>query len=119
MTQSSLLTQRLATLKAMSNTTIYSDDKSSASLSLYITIFNKARAECYIDNMEGAKALYLWLTSGDTIPLALPVTSANIPRLLYTYELGQLAKIISKEAFGPQNTVATNAIYHLLIKDTM
>ena len=99
---SSLLTQRLAALKAMSNTRTYSDDKSLPYLSLYLAIYQKAESECYKNYMEGAKCLYTWLTSGDTIPLVVPpilslVPLPKIPRLLYTYEMGELAKIIKYE----------------------
>ena len=68
-------------------------------LSTFLLIYCRARHECYIDYMEGAKALHDYLTAGGLIPLAidLPPRDSNyrLPPLYGNYEIQGLAKIIT------------------------
>ena len=68
-------------------------------LSTFLTLYSKARQECYIDYMEGAKLLHSWLTSPlnpDIIFTSSYIDSkSSIPEMLVNYEILELAKILS------------------------
>lgn len=89
----SALLQRLAQLKEAQNTSIKSDSKEATPLWVFLHLYNKARSECYVDRMEGAKILYEWLS-----PLDIPEypTVRHAPSsFIIGYELTELAKIVS------------------------
>ncbi|RLB63942.1 MAG: hypothetical protein DRH08_10410, partial [Deltaproteobacteria bacterium] len=79
-------------------------------LATFLYIYSHAQHDCFIDYMEGAKLLAVWLDK-------LVITkqeSVQVPAMLRTYELVQLAKIIH-----PQNTnFAEDAIYCELVKES-
>ena len=72
---SSDLAERLASIRekaASVDTTCYSEgDKKPFPLSTFLILYHKANHECYIDYMEGAKALHSWLTNEGKLPLDL------------------------------------------------
>jgi hypothetical protein len=65
---------------------------SSSPLSVFTTIYCKAYRECTVNYMEGALLLAQWL--GD-IDIYQYHQGARIPRLLQTYEMQQLGRILS------------------------
>lgn len=71
-------------------------------LKTYLTIYNKAQHECYINYMEGAKILAEWLG-----PLEL-VKYSKIPRIHRSYETQELGKILSSS----NPNFAEDCIYH-------
>lgn len=83
------------------------------SLSTFLAIYNKARYECYIDHMAGAKALIKYLG-----PLVIPKAKSSWHNsLLGSYETQQLAKVISGYTYGPQFEEVHNAIIEYEIKN--
>lgn len=104
------LTERMAYIKENSNQSPISDDTSASPLSLYLALYSKASTECYIDYMEGAKVLYNWLTCKGIIPLVIPPSSVPVPRLCLSYDMVQLAKILSRGDHTKLNPI-TQSIY--------
>ena len=85
------LSERINTLKK---------DNKPFPLATFLTIYNKASYECYIEYMQGARLLHSWLTSDGKIPLHLPPPPASlraglIPDILISYPLMELVKIIA------------------------
>jgi hypothetical protein len=70
-------------------------------LYVFITIYNKATRDCYINYMEGAKILHDWLTDKGKIPLELPADTpeTRVPRLLKGYEMQQVINIINPDKY--------------------
>ncbi len=93
-------------------------------LSVFIYIYAKADEECYPQYMKGATLLLSYLTSDGTVPLLLPPkapTSTHLPNYLRTYELNQLAKLItprtpsiSMQAYINQLNINEVRIYTIL-----
>ena len=94
------LKERMASLRAReadSDPRPYSDSQEPAPLSLFLALYEKAATECYLDYMEGAKCLHLWLTSGGCVPVTIPevpTSCPDLPRLLGGYELSELVAIL-------------------------
>lgn len=86
------LSARLAALRESKNPSPKSTDSSSTSLATFLSIYNKSRGECYINYMEGAKALYHWLSPIDIPTDTMPL--AKLPDFLITYEINQLAALL-------------------------
>ena len=79
-------------------------------LSTYLYIYNHAQHEAYIDYMAGAKALVEYLT-----PIAIPKINIEIPDILVSYDLQQLAKVLQPHTVIPLDTYQIeNAIYEHL-----
>jgi len=107
------LSERIANLKADSSSKPFP-------LATFITIYNKASCECYIDYMEGAKALHFWLTAGGTIPLDLELSSdaaLDTPNLLISYSMTELVKIIIPSLDLEKRNRVYKAILLILCKD--
>lgn len=110
----SLLSERLTSLrtasKKASQIATCSSNNNSVPLSLFLAIHSKTPKECYINYNEGSKALLTWLTSSSnpdgtarvSKPLEYPAMKElehiKIPRLLNTYQLGELAKLLATDA---------------------
>lgn len=105
------LQERMAALRETSNPNSYSDAPDSLPLSVYLTIYEKAHYECYINYMEGAKALHHYLTSSNRYPLLMSPSSDSIPRLLITYELNELDRIIAGSTDLTRRDIAARSIY--------
>lgn len=95
MLQSTSLSERLAKVRELSNNSLTSSDLSPTPLWMFLYIYEQSKGVAYADYMHGAKALYKWLA-----PLEYPAVQAvednwKVPRLLQTYELQELSKIIS------------------------
>ncbi|RLE97817.1 MAG: hypothetical protein DRJ63_08595 [Thermoprotei archaeon] len=58
-------------------------------------IYNKAKHECYINNMEGAKALIAYLSPIKLFYSDEYLDSITIPPMFKTYSLQQLAKYVA------------------------
>ena len=87
------LEERMSLLKEKHDTQVTSDDTSPTPLATLLYIYNHARYDCYIDYMEGAKALIKYLS-----PIEMPNTFPKyfpVPSLLLNYELTELAKLLS------------------------
>tara|TARA_R110000851_G_scaffold141654_1_gene279633 strand:- start:63 stop:455 length:393 start_codon:yes stop_codon:yes gene_type:complete len=113
-TASLSIAERIAAVREKHNTSYLSDAANSATSSKsftlkdYVYLYNKAGYECYIDYMEGAKALYSFMS-----PVKIPETTYNItisPKLLDLYAIGQLAKIVAGEAYGSKYVHVYNLI---------
>lgn len=91
-------------------------------LSLYLSLYNKAAKECYIDNMQGARLLKNWLGKIEYPIEKYPQILASdfsIPHLLESYEMQQLAMILSdykKNKDLNQLAIASKAIYFTSIE---
>lgn len=60
-------------------------------------IYSKARKECYVMYLDGAEAVFNWLTNDRKVPLEIPPIPEDyrLPDLLgCNYEARELAKII-------------------------
>ena len=81
------ITEQLAELQAIHSPT---------PLWVFLHIYEKAHRECYINYMRGAVALHNYLTNNREIPLEIPQYESllTIPRILGSYEVELLAKII-------------------------
>jgi len=105
------LQERLATLKESTNPRTYSDTPNSLPLSTFLILYEKANHECYINYMQGAIALHSYLTSSNKYPLTMSPTSGKVPRLLITYELNELVKILAGSLDLNKQDVAERCIY--------
>ena len=63
-------------------------------LSTFLHIYTHAETECYINYMEGAKALAKYLAPIEVTTGAWIDTSFKMPDLLASYDLYELAKIL-------------------------
>jgi len=113
------IADRMATLKENSNQSPRSEATNSSPLSLFLAIYNKAEHDCYIDYMEGAKALHSWLTLQGTVPLELGVIDLylKVPKLLTSYSLQELTKILAPEDDLKRSALVRAAIFTTLCKD--
>ena len=76
-------------------------------LATYMCLYEKSQHECYIDYLEGAEALAAYLR-----PIEVPVMSPTAPRMLRSYEMYELAKILIRYSSNPLTwQQAENAIY--------
>ena len=100
--------EALAALKAkLQEADPKSEERGSFPLTAYLTIYQKARRECYVDYMEGARLLKEWIG-----PLAFrTVSSITVPHMLRNYELYELAKIIRPTSYQE----GEDSIYAFLI----
>lgn len=94
----STLSERINKLKDNTNTSIRSGEKEATSLKDFLHIYVKAEHECYVDYMRGAQELYNYLS-----PILIPTkqypaidTGIELPDLLMSYELTELAKILTE-----------------------
>jgi hypothetical protein len=65
-------------------------------LAAFLTIYLKAEQECNLNYMEGAYALYNWLTY-EQAPLSTPILEQDlvpVPKLFHSWQLVYLAKIV-------------------------
>lgn len=90
------LSERLASIKELHNTSMTSDDKTPTPLYIFLLLYTRTNHISYIDYMEGAKALYKYLSpiSYPDIP-AIYDKNCPVPRLLRGYESLELAKILA------------------------
>ena len=87
--------------------------RSPTPLATYMYLYEKAQRQCYIDYMEGAELLAAYLR-----PINIPMTHYAIPRMLRSYELNELAKILirySSNTLPVTYQQAEDAIYEYLI----
>ena len=107
------LAAQLAALKE-AHSSPKSDTKKQSHISLFIAIYLKSELLCNLNYMEGAEILYSWLSPN----LPLPVLAKDLPRipqLFRTYEVTQLAKVISPDTSSKhwvhKRAVAEDMIY--------
>lgn len=90
-------------------------------LSLFLTIYSKANHECYINHMEGARALKEWLGQIDLPIERYPEilnTNFYVPRLLAGYESQQIAIVLSGgRTYGKSYRQIHNAIYFVMSRE--
>tara|TARA_R110000796_G_scaffold72587_2_gene163926 strand:+ start:3229 stop:3606 length:378 start_codon:yes stop_codon:yes gene_type:complete len=98
-TQSLSLAERMAAVREKHNTSYLSEAIAPISLEEYVRIYNKAGNLGYVDYMEGAKALYKFL-SPVCIPHDIIFNQSNAPAIFHGYELIRLAEIVSGQTFG-------------------
>ena len=99
------LSSRLFLLKRQHNKSLFDSSIPAKpfTLSFYLYLYNRARHDCYTNYMEGAKKLFLFLTSDETVPLNLEISKYPeienpcypLHTLVLSYELNQLAIILS------------------------
>lgn len=117
-----LFAERMAALRAKmaaANPSPLSECREPHKLATFLLIFAKSIPECSSSYMEGAKYLLGYLTYGRLVPLDLEVakypliedTSYTPNRLLVTYELLELATLISGESYGSEVAKVKRAIY--------
>lgn len=106
-------------LRERLNTSSKSNATNTTSLHTYLSIYDKAttlsgKSECYLNYMEGARVLADWLA-----PIEFPPIEevGTVPDILRTYELCQLAKILSRPDIT--TSFAEDAIYTALVKKEM
>jgi len=99
------LSERLAALRETANTSARSSSNNPTPLSVYLTIYNKARdisgtinGDCYKNYMEGAKLLRDWLAPIDLAEVELsacrPLSARSIPAIVHSYEVHKIADVL-------------------------
>lgn len=117
-----LFAERMAALRAKqaaSNPSPLSELRVPHKLATFLLIYTKSEYDCARDYMEGATYLLGYLTYGHTIPLDLELdkyprietVSLKIPKLLRTYEMVQLANLLSGETYGTNHHRYERALY--------
>lgn len=98
----SSLSSRLATIRENSNKSLKSDLATiSTPLSAYIAIYNRSKKEGYANYMQGAKALYSYLSPIDIPDIPIESLPSYIPDIIHRYEVDRLANILApKESFA-------------------
>lgn len=104
------LAERMAAVREKHNTSYLSEATAPTSLEDYVRLYNKAGRLCYIDYMEGAKALYKFL-SPICIPDDIIFTQSKAPAMFHGYELIRVAEIVSGQTFG----AAYNYVYNCIV----
>jgi hypothetical protein len=99
MTELTPLAARIAKLRASTNTSPLSEATNTTPLETYIRLYNKAKGSengggsCYTNYMEGARALYAYLS-----PIEIPDTTRfsklAIPAIFHGYEVGALVQTV-------------------------
>lgn len=111
------LQSRLAALKSTNSVQQESIEecKIETPLWVFLYIYLRARRECYIDYMEGAKALAEFLNP-IKIPSNFESKFINLPPLYRgSYEVVELVKILSKDQFNlSEREYVEYAIYYTL-----
>jgi len=80
------------------------------SLATFLYIYNYASHDCYINFMEGAKALAKYLA-----PIKVVGIDITIPDILMSYDLQQIAIVLKPHTTIPLSTnQIENAIYEYL-----
>ena len=83
-------------------------------LATYLYIYTHASYECYINHMEGAKALAKYLAP---IDIDIQIIVSAMPDILCSYELVSLAKVLKPHTTIPLSAnQIENAIYEHLTK---
>lgn len=97
------LAERMAAVREKHNTSYLSEATTSISLEDFVRMYNKAGRQCYIDYMEGAKALHKFLS-----PIIIPsdiIFTGSTPAVIHAYEVGAVASI-----FYPVTLVQTGGM---------
>ena len=117
-----LFAERMAALRAKqaaSNLSPLSECREPHKLATFLLIYAKSIPECSASYMEGAKYLLGYLTYGRLTALDLDIASYPLiedtsyapNRLLVTYEMQELAVLISGESYGSEVAKVKRAIY--------
>ena len=104
------LAERLAALRANTNTSTKSASKLSTPLATYLKLYGKAGLDrvsggsCYVNYMQGAKLLLTWLS-----PISIPeidkaLLPKKVPSWFHHYELQQISALLVPTV----NTVPSN-----------
>lgn len=109
------LSERMDSLKENSNTTLYSEAEGSLPLSTFLAIYEKSQYDCYIEYMKGAIALHKWLTSSGKYPLIMHPAEKKPHRLLVSYELNELDKIVAGSLDLDRRNIASRSIFRELM----
>lgn len=81
-------------------------------LATFLCIYTHAHHECYINYIEGAKALARYLA-----PIDIQIVNSAIPDMLASYELQELAKVLKPHTTIPLSiNQIENAVYEYLTK---
>jgi hypothetical protein len=108
------LAERMAAVREKHNTSYLSEATAPISLEDYIRLYNKAGRWGYVDYMEGAKALHKFLS-----PIIIPtdiIFTSSTPALCSTYEIRQLASLLSGETYGAAHDYAHECIIYYTAK---
>jgi hypothetical protein len=108
------LAERMAAVREKHNTSYLSEATRPISLEDYVRLYNKAGRSCYVDYMEGAKALHKFLS-----PIIIPtdiIFTSSVPALCISYEIRQLAVLLSGETFGAAHNYVHNCIIYYTAK---
>lgn len=90
--------------------TQYRESLKPTPLATYLYIYTHAHHEAYIDYMEGARALAKYLA-----PIDIEKINIEIPDILASYDLQQVAKVLQPHTVIPLDTYQIeNAIYEQL-----
>jgi len=95
------LAKRMLELKENSNTSPLSLSRESTPLKYFLYIYTQANSECYRDYMQGAKALYKFLAPVEFPDFTAIDENYNVPRILQTYEMQEIAKILATQFLVP------------------
>jgi len=110
------LTEQLATLTEI-HASPKSESKEPTSLDVFLYIYINSENLCCKNDMEGAQVLYNWLSPFYSVPVAAK-DYPMVPSLFRTYELTQLARIVSPDTTSSnwvtKRTAAENYIYWLV-----
>ena len=82
---------------------------------VYLYLYTKADRECYLNYMEGAKALARWLGK---IEMPHPILR-SIPKTFYNYETFELAKIVNPTRLAQKQHETEKKIVTCLIEEVM
>lgn len=112
-TSSSEMKERIARIAEQSNLSPISDDKTPATLAMFLAIYLKSKHECYIDYMEGASMLHRWLTSDGKVPLDTTHEhwGMKVPSLCISYDMLKLGEIVGITNTAADTLPAVSRIY--------
>jgi hypothetical protein len=112
------IAERMAAVREKHNTSYLSEAIAPTSLEDFVRMYNKAGRLGYVDYMEGAEALYKFL-SPVIIPSDIIFTSSNTPAIFHGYELIRLAQIVSGEIYGASHNYVYNCIVYYTAKHVL
>lgn len=88
------IAERLASLRETTNTSLTSELESTPTpFSIFLSIYNKAGHDCFINYMEGAKAVYKWLSPIDIPDIPNHLLPKNIPGIVCNYTVEKISHL--------------------------
>ena len=86
-------------------------------LEQYLHIYSKTTTDCYVNYMQGARALKRFMH-----PVIFPAIPKNYiaPSILISYEVQELAKLLSKDQYNLSEVRAReNTIVYTLVQQSL